>query len=476
MNYKDLEPKDVFHWFYELNQIPRCSDNEKKVSDWLLNFAKERNLDAWQDEALNVVIHKKATKGYEDSKTVILQGHMDMVCEKTKDSSHDFTCDPIDMYVEDGFLKARGTTLGGDDGIAVAFCLAILDSDTIEHPPIEVVFTTAEETSMVGANGLKADHLSGSYLLNIDSEEEGIFLAASAGGTNMHATFKKEYEENSKDGLEIVLDGFKSGHSGMEIDKGRASAIKVMARLLNEVNCEKLRLAEISGGSKHNAIPSSARAVIAHDDVNAVKEAMEKLFEEIKSEYKVEEPNMKLTIKEAKPEKVFTKDLTNDVIRFLILVPHGVIYMSKDVPGLVATSANMAIIKEDDNEINTTISVRSSIMSTLEEICKKIELINLLCHAKTSQDQGYPAWEFDPSDTLRNTALKAYKKCSGKDAKISAIHAGLECGILKQILPHTEMISFGPNLYEVHTPNERMDIESVKRVWEFTKEFLKELK
>ena len=443
MDYKDLPAQEVFHWFREINQIPRGSGDEKRISDFLYNWAKERNLDVWQDKALNIVIHKGATKGYENAPKVILQGHMDMVCEKTLDSDHDFSKDPIEMIVDGDYLRANNTTLGADDGIAVAMALAVLDSKEIEHPAIEAVFTTAEETSMVGALNLTNEHLSGDYLFNIDSEEEGIFLSSSSGGVNSESKFKVEYKDNDKKALEITLKGFTGGHSGMEIIK---------------------------------AIANVSKATIVHTDYAKVKEAMNELFSHIKKDYHVEDPNMTLEFKEVKADKRMTKKDTDRIINFLMLAPHGVIYMSKDIEGLVMTSCNAAILRTEGNSVNYLCSIRSSSDAALVEVREQVRIMTEVLGGKVELSEAYPSWEFDEDPVLRDLVSKVYKEETGKDAEVSAIHAGLECGLLKQILPDTKMISFGPNIYDVHTAREHLDIKSTERMWKFLKALLKAVK
>lgn len=380
------------------------------------------------------------------------------------------------MIVDGDYLRANDTTLGADDGIAVAMALAVLDADDIEHPAIEAVFTTAEETSMVGAVNLTNEHLSGDYLFNIDSEEEGIFLSSSSGGVNSESKFEVEFEDNSEAALEISLKGFTGGHSGMEIIKQRANAIKVLARLLNECNCDKLRLASIEGGTKHNAIANVAKATIVHTDYAKVKDAMNELFAHIKKDYHVEDPNMSLEFKEVKAEKVMTKKDTNRIINFLMIAPHGVIYMSKDIEGLVMTSCNAAIIRTEGNSVNYLCSIRSSSDAALVEVREQVRIMTEVLGGKVELSESYPSWEFDEDPVLRDLVCKVYKEVTGKDAEVSAIHAGLECGLLKQILPNTKMISFGPNIYDVHTNREHLDIKSTARMWEFLKALLRSVK
>jgi len=476
-NLQNIEPKKVFNWFYELNQIPRCSGDEKRASDFLVNFAKERNLEVYQDEAYNVIIKKQASKGYENSDPVIIQGHMDMVCIKGEGSNHDFTKDPIEIIVQDDIMRANNTTLGGDDGIAVAYGLAILDSDDLKHPLIELLVTTSEETGMDGVHALTNEHLSGKILLNIDSEEEGVFLVSCAGGANIITTFKLEKENKSGNGLEIKISGLKGGHSGMEIIKQRANAIKLLGRILDECNKNaNIRLSKISGGTKHNAIPSDAIAVISTEDVDNAKKIIDNLTIDFKEEYRVEDSGLNIEINKVKVEDVYTEKLTNDLINYIMMVPDGVQYMSKDIEGLVQTSLNNAILEEKDDYIKITTSVRSASSSSLREILNRLMVIAKRTNANAEEKNAYPAWQFDNDSKIREKAVKVYEDLFSKEPEVSAIHAGLECGLLKEILPNTDMISFGPNLYDVHTEKEHLSISSVQRVWNFLVKLLEELK
>ncbi|TCU79314.1 dipeptidase D [Tissierella praeacuta] len=474
---ENIEPKEVFYWFHQLNQIPRCSGNEKEASDYLVNFAKERNLEVYQDEIYNVIIKKPASKGYEDSDPVIIQGHMDMVCIKGKDSNHDFTKDPIEMIVEGDIMRANNTTLGGDDGIAVAYGLAILDSKDIKHPPLEVLITTNEETGMDGVHALSNEHLSGKTLLNIDSEEEGVFLVSCAGGANKITKFRLEKEKQNGSGLEIKISGLKGGHSGMEIIKQRANAIKLLGRILVKCNYKtNIRLAKIQGGTKHNAIPSDAKAVILAEDIDRVRKIVEDLTKDFKEEYSVEERGLNIDLKEVKVEEIYSKELSDNLIDYIMMVPDGVQYMSKDIEGLVQTSLNNAIIEEKNNNVEITASVRSASSSSLREILNKLSVIAKRTGGKSEEKGAYPAWQFDKNSKIREKAVRVYEELFNKKAEVSAIHAGLECGLLKEILPDTDMISFGPNLYDVHTEKEHLSISSVQRVWEFLIKLLEDLK
>lgn len=474
-NLSNIEPKNVFKWFYEINQYPRSSGNEKAVSDFLVRFAKERNLEVYQDEALNVIIKKPGTTGFENSETVIIQGHMDMVCVKTADSNHNFETDPIDMIVEGDILRANKTSLGGDDGIAVAFGLALLDSKDIPHPPLEILVTTNEETGMDGAMALTADHLKGTRLINIDAEDEGIFLVSCSGGATIDTTFKLEKEVTSLPAYEISVSGLKGGHSGIEIYLQRANAIKMIARLLNSVK-ENVTVSSISGGSKHNAIPNIAKVTFVTENFSTIEEKLNSLVADLKEEYRVEEPEFKIEIKPVEVKEAFTKTFSNRVIDFLMALPDGVQYISKDIEGLVQTSLNNAVLFEKDEKLILTTSVRSASSSSLAEILGKIKTIASLVGACTREYSTYPAWQYEANSKLRDVAIETFEKCYGKKPKITSIHAGLECGLLKGILPNTDMISFGPDISNVHSPAEAISISSVERTWNFLKKFLENLK
>lgn len=477
LDVEQIEPKKVFKWFYNLNQIPRCSDDEKKASDFLVNFAKERNLEVYQDKFLNVIIKKPGTRGYESLDPVIIQGHMDMVCVKGKNSQHDFGKDPIEMIVENDFLRANDTTLGADDGIAVAYALAILDSNDLEHPPLEILITTSEETGMDGAHALENTHLQGKTLLNIDSEEEGVFLVSCAGGGTQITRFKIQKEVVNKDALEIKISGLKGGHSGMEIIKQRGNAIKLMGRVLDTTRrIAELRLVKFTGGIKHNAIPNEAVASFITDNINESKRVIEDFTEELKEEYRVEEPGLTIEVSQTKAEKAYSHKLSQNLIDYIMMIPDGVMYMSQDIEGLVQTSLNNAIIEEKDGFIEIVASVRSASSSSLREVLNTLEIIAKRTGAQTTEEGNYPAWQYEEDSKIRDKALEVYKELFNKEAEVTAIHAGLECGLLKEILPDTDMISFGPNIYDVHTEKEHISISSAERVWEFLVALLQSLK
>ena len=476
---QNTEPKEVFKWFYEISQVPRGSGNERAISDFLVKFAKDRNLEVHQDKAMNVIIKKPGTAGYEKAPTVIIQGHMDMVCEKEASSNHDFLKDPIKFVVKGEMLYAEKTTLGGDDGIAVAYALTVLDSKDIPHPPLEVLITTEEETGMGGAMALTDEHLQGTRLLNIDSEEEGVFLVSCAGGANIHVFFDIKKEAAKGKFLKITVGGLLGGHSGIEINKQRANSIKLLGRILYNIKQnEKINIVEISGGSKHNAIAKDAYAVIAAENTEAVLKIVEKMTADFKNEYRAVDKLLTVTANETQNSsgQMFTKELTLNLIDFMASIPNGVQYMSMEIHGLVQTSLNNGVLEEIDGKIKFTTSVRSSVKSALDEIVDILRIQAERCGAEFKKASEYPAWEYSPDSPVRDAAVNVYKKLNNKESLITAIHAGLECGLLKKTLPKVDAISFGPNLYDVHTPNEHMEIASVERVWKFLLAYLAELK
>ncbi len=481
---KSLESGKVFEFFYEMNQIPRGSGNEKAISDWLADFAKKRNLEVKQDAYNNIIIRKGGTAGYEKADTVILQGHMDMVCEKEKDSPHDFLKDPIAFIVEGDTLRADKTTLGADDGIAVAMSLALLDADDIPHPPLEVLFTVAEETGMDGAIGLNPADIKGRTLVNIDSEEEGVFLTSCAGGKEVffHLPIKWEDIAASKHFLKITVSGLIGGHSGMEIIKERGNANKLLARVLHAIGKKtQYNIAHIAGGSKHNAIPREAYAVIA---VNASDEALVhdivKAFDKIfKNEFAGIDNGVTVSVAAdaGKVQRVFDASTSERIVELLLLTTHGVIAMSHSIEHLVQTSNNLAIVETLDNEVKVSCAIRSSIKSQKEAVADEFGIIGKLTGAKMVFDPGYPEWQYSPHSKIRDTFVEVYKKEFGKEPVISAIHAGLECGLFSEKFNGAlDQISFGPNIYDVHTPKEHASISSIDRSWKFLKAVLKSLK
>ena len=472
MEYKDLQPKEVFHWFKEISNIPRESGNEKEISDFLVNFAKERNLEYWQDDVLNVYIKKEASKGCENYPEVLLQGHMDMVCVKENGSDHDFSKDPIELVVDGEWIRANKTTLGADDGIAVAYALAILDDEEVSHGPISVLITTGEETSMVGVNNLDTKKLGNpKYLLNIDSEEEGILTIGCAGGMDIKYSFEKEFEDKDGEFISIELKNFQGGHSGMEIDKYRLNAIKGLVRIINEL--DEYKIGKISGGVKRNAIPSEAFAIVEVKNAKDAVKNLEKVKDEIIHEYKDSDPKGEIIIKECKFDgEVLTKDLSEKIVKANLIVADGPV---KKYDGNLVTSSNLGLIEEDEEKITFTILARSEVTSAKrfrrDVIKNQVELFG----AKVESLNEYPGWEREDSELLE-IMKNVWEKLNGEKPEVLTTHGGLECGLLKQDMKQTQMVSFGPEIQGAHSLEERVNIKSTENNYKFLVEILKELK
>ena len=465
---------DVLEYFKEISKIPRGSGNEKGISDWLYRFAKERDLFVIQDAVNNIIIRKPGTHGYEDSEPVIIQGHMDMVCEKNADKQHDFLTDPIKIITDGDCLKADGTTLGADNGIAVAMALSLLDSSDIPHPPLEVLMTVDEEQGMIGADNLDGSLLSGRKLINLDSDEEGVFTVSCAGGLRMELTLPVEYIElPSSYGMFVIrVKGLKGGHSGMDINKCLANSNRLLGRVLNAVYTEMdAHVASISGGMKSNAIPRESEAVIAirtedYDKAAGLISSYETIF---RNEYHESDPSViiEFTRGETKSSQVFSQDTGKKAIAILCLSPLGVLEMSPDIPGFPETSNNLGVVFTDDNILSFEYSLRSSVASRKYALKAQIEQLADLAGARCESSSDYPEWEYSPNSSLRDTIVKEYKVLCGRKPKVEAIHAGLECGLFSRKLPGVDMISFGPDITGAHSPGERMSISSVGRVWDF---------
>lgn len=480
---KDLQPVDVFKYFEKLSQIPRGSGNEKEVSDYLVSFAKDNNLEYVQDSALNVVIRKKASQGYENSPIVVLQGHMDMVNEKNSDVEHDFTKDPLKLRIVEDRVYATGTTLGADNGIAVAMGLAILASNEYQHPAIELLVTTSEETGMDGAMALDPKNIKGRTLINIDSEEEGTLLVSCAGGVTAKASIPVKFESVNENlvAYSIKIIGLKGGHSGMEIDKERGNSNKLMGRVLMSILSEiDIRLSSLNGGSKHNAIPRETDAVIlvrAEDSVIVEKKISE--CEEIfKNELRTPDPDIriKFEVLQNSPTQMFSKESTKNVVNYLYLIINGVTSMSMDIKGLVESSLNLGVITTYEDGVEFISSIRSSVRSIKNELYNRLSVTAEISGGSVISESSYPEWAYNPDSKIRTVFENVYEKMYGKKPHISAIHAGLECGLFAEKFGELDAISFGPNLYDVHTPNENMSISSVRRTWEYLLEVLKNIK
>lgn len=480
---KDLQPNDVFKYFEELSQIPRGSGNEKAVSDYLKNFGESLGLETIQDEALNIIIKKPATKGYENAPVVILQGHMDMVCEKNIDTVHDFTKDPLELRIDGDFIYANGTTLGADDGIAVAYGMAILASNDIPHPGIELLVTTDEETGMSGAVALDGSNLDGKILLNLDSEEEGFFLVSCAGGVRTNVSLDIEWEKTNENykALEISLRNLKGGHSGMEINKGRGNSNKLMGRVLNALleNID-FSLAYANGGSKDNAIPRECDALIVlkEEDLQKALEICNEFNSIFKNELEASDKDVTVSALEVSeiPNEVFSKQSTYKAVKILNLIPNGVATMSMAIEDLVESSTNLGVVETDSKSIIFKNATRSSVGTLKDKIVKETSDIAEILGAKCEIVAPYPEWQYNPQSQIRELCKKVYKDVTGEEAKIIAIHAGLECGLLGEKIEGLDMVSFGPNMFDVHTPNEHLSISSTMNVWKLLLEILKEIK
>lgn len=479
---QNLEPKAVFQYFEEISNIPRGSGNEKGISDYLLNFGKSLGLESIQDKALNVIIKKPGTKGYENAPTVIIQGHMDMVCEKNNGVEHDFEKDPLKLRIVDDYIYATDTTLGADNGIAVAYAMAILASNDIPHPPIEVLLTTDEETGMSGAMAIKKENLQGKILINLDNEEEGYLLVSCAGGVRSTATLKVDEQEiGSKKLIKINISGLKGGHSGMDIIKERGNSNKILGRVLKGLLREvKFNLVSLNGGSKNNAIPREAEAIIAvnPNDENTAIEVINNWNNIIENELRAQDPGLKIeaSITDIKTCKEFTDESTKKVVDLLYIYPNGINTKSTEIEGLVESSTNLGVLTTKDGVVEFDSAIRSSIPSLKEEIVLRSKTIVELLGGKFETTSDYPGWEYDPNSKVRDICQKVHKDMYGKEAKIVAIHAGVECGLFNEKLGNLDMISFGPNLYDVHTPDEHMSISSVKNCYEYLLGILKEIR
>lgn len=478
-----IEPKNVFKYFEEILNIPRGSKNEKAISDYLVNFAKKHSLEFFQDEHLNVVIRKNATKGYENSKGVILQGHMDMVCEKNNDTNHDFFNDPIKPRIVDDMIYATGTTLGADNGIAMAFALAVLESETISHPPLEVLITSEEEIGMGGALNLDASILKGEYLINIDSEEEGSLLVSCCGGvtTTINLTTNNIKPSENYTGYTIFINGLKGGHSGMDIIKQRGNSNKILGRILSSllINNVDFHISSVNGGSKMNAIPREniCSLYVNKSDSDKYSSIINSSFNELKKEFKSTDEGINIyTTKENPDEMCFDKDTTLKIINILSLIPNGIDTMSTFINDLPQSSSNLGIVKTLANSIVFEGSIRSSISSIKEDILNRQIILSKSVGATISTNGDYPAWEYSSESNLRNVFISTFKDIFNKEPNITAIHAGLECGILKEKMPHLDIISFGPDHFDVHSPNEHVSISSTERMWNYLLEVLKRLK
>lgn len=483
MTIKDLEPSAIWGYFYDITQIPRPSKKEEKIRAYLLDFAKKFNLQAKQDKVGNILITKPATPGKEDLPTIILQSHVDMVCEKNSDIEHDFDNDPIETIIDGDWVKANGTTLGADNGIGVAAQLAVLASDEIAHGKIEAFFTIDEETGLTGANALEKDFLTGNLLVNLDTEEEGeIYIGCAGGkGTKAYFNYKKKDIPKKYFWFRVMVKGLRGGHSGSDIDKGFGNANKILARFLKSISGKKydMVLSEIGGGNLHNAIPREAFALLGVKEKykEDIRIKLNTFLADIQNELKHTEPNLDIELESVQiPSKVINKKTTEKLILTLNACPHGVIGMSHDIPGLVETSTNLASVKMlPDNQIEIVTSQRSSVESQKKYVINMVSSTFELAGAKVVHNEGYPAWQPNAESKLLKLAQREYKTLYNKDPKVKAIHAGLECGLFLEKYPNLDMISIGPDMTDVHSPDEKMKISSVGKFWNFLVKILENI-
>lgn len=476
-----LKPEKVFRYFEDLSAIPRGSGNEEAVSRYCMEFAEQHGLSAYRDESNNVIITKEATEGYEGAPGVILQGHLDMVCEKEADCTIDFTKDGIELAVDGDFVRAKGTTLGGDDGVAIAMALAILDDDTLEHPRLECVFTTEEETGLYGAEALDTSRLTGKRLINIDSEKEGIFTVSCAGGMESDCILPVAYEETKGEYYTIFVEGLQGGHSGSDIHKERGNSNILMGRLLCSMyEHTDFRLSELAGGLMDNAIPRSTRAVLCvqKEDTELFEEQLSVMEAIYKKEYASSDPDVRVRFEKngEGTRRVLTPKSMSLLLFLLHSVPNGVIRNSMDIQGLVQTSLNLGILKMDEETARLVFSVRSSMESEREELGKRLCHLTEFLGGTYVQKGAYPGWEYRQESPLRDTMVSVFERMYGKEPRVLAIHAGLECGFFSGKIADLDCVSVGPDVFDAHTPREALSVSSTRRVYEFILEVLKELK
>lgn len=478
---KGLEPARVYHYFEEICQIPRPSKKEEKIAAYLMDFGKQHNLETIMDKTGNVIIRKPATKGMEIRKSVVLQSHIDMVCEKNSDVEHNFDTDAIQPYIDGEWIKAKGTTLGADDGIGVATQLAILEATDIVHGPIECLFTVDEETGLTGAFGLDSTILKSNILLNLDSEDEGEIFIGCAGGKDTVITLPCAFEQNTlqTEGFLVKVSGLKGGHSGDDINKGLGNANKILNRLLwisaKEVG---LRLSSFNAGNLRNAIAREGAAVVA---IPAGKKKEFSAFVKeynntLRAEYRITEPDLRIeSIETENPLQLMDEKTQSTLLNSLYACPHGVIAMSASIPNFVETSTNLASVRTKENAIEITTSQRSSVESAKHDAANIVVSVFNLAGGKSVHSDGYPGWTPNPDSEILEISKVAYLRLYGKSPKVLAIHAGLECGLIGEKYPKMDMISYGPTLRGVHSPDERLNIDTTRKFWDFTLEILKNI-
>ena len=473
-----LEPKGVFTFFEEICAIPHGSGNTKQISDYLKAFAEDRSLEVYQDQWNDVIIIKEATPGYEGAEPVILQGHMDMVCEKAPGCPKDMEREGLDLVVEGDTISAKDTTLGGDDGIALAVALALLDDESLPHPRLECVFTVDEETGMDGAINIDLSMLRGRRMLNLDSEEEGVFTVSCAGGNRTTCVLPIRREACPWEGVAVTISGLDGGHSGAEIHRGLGNACMLLGRALATIAEEtEVRLISVTGGLKDNAIPREAAALLVAADAREAVSAAEKLNAVLKEEYRATDAGVTLTAIPAAAEGTpMDADATARIISFLTCAPNGVQVMSGDIPGLVQTSLNLGILTTEEETVTAAFCVRSSVETQKAMVTQRLTHLASLCGGTASVWGDYPGWAYRADSPLRELLGEVYRAQQGKEPRVEAIHAGLECGLFAGKLPGLDCVSIGPDLEEIHTTREKMHIASVQRLWALVTETLARMK
>jgi len=468
------EPKGALKFFEQISRIPRGSGNEKAISDFLLEFAKERGLWARRDEALNVVIKKPGAKGCENAPAVIFQGHMDMVCEKNAGTAHDFEKDPIKLVVDGDFLRADGTTLGADNGAAVAMALALLDSQDLPLPPLEALITTGEEVGLLGAAALDGSLLDGRLLLNMDSGEEGFFCASCAGGARVDLSYAIERcDLPAGYALKTLkIKGLKGGHSGVDIAKERANSNRLLGRTLRILQTKfAVQFADISGGSKENAIPREAQAVIAFAEAQgkALADEVRQIEKSFQREYSLSDGGLEVCLEDCKEnaKKIFAPALCSNIVSALLLLPNGVQAMSLALEDLPETSLNIGVVTTTESAVVVAASLRSSVGSRKDMLLDQVRAVAEATGASAHVSGVYPAWEYNEKSALREKAMRVFAEMFGREALVRGTHGGLECGIFCEKFSGVDIVSFGPDIYDMHTPDEKMSISSFRRMWEF---------
>lgn len=472
--------KNIFYFFEEISKIPRGSGDNQRISDYLVGFAKEHGLKYIQDESLNVIIFKEASKGYENCPPVIIQGHMDMVCEKTPESNHDFSKDPLELIVEGDWLRANNTTLGGDDGIAVAYGLSLLADKDLKSPRLEVVITTDEETGMYGAKALDTSVLSGKYMINVDSEDDDSVLTSCSGGLTGTTTLDLSRTQKEGKKVKVIVTGLKGGHSGAEIHKNRSNANKLMGRFLFDLrNAIGYDVISVEGGSKDNVITrfTIAELVVAENEIKNFEAEVRRIEAVYQSEFVASEPNLRIELEEQEVGKYSVLDPISfeKMLFILVQAPYGVQTMSSQIDGLVETSLNMGILKVMDDTATICFSVRSSVSSAKQAVSDKIEYLSAFLGADYEVRDQYPAWEYRAESKLRNLYSQVYKETTGSDIKIEAIHAGLECGLIYEKIDDIDIISIGPNMHDIHTAQERISVSSSVLVYKMIESTLEKM-